>query len=65
MCISGLDKFFTTKINKCLKHINLKKEREQKHTAFWLEVEQKQVETHSLDEEERDERLLQQLLSKP
>ncbi len=29
----------------CLKHINLKKEKEQKRTAFWLEVSQKQAET--------------------
>lgn len=35
----------SNKLNQCLRHINPKKEKDQKPTVFWLEVSQKLDET--------------------
>jgi hypothetical protein len=46
---------FITLLLICPKHINPKKEKEQRPTAFWLEVSQRQAEILSLGEEGRVE----------
>ncbi len=51
------DKFFTSKTKTCQKHINLKKEREQRHTVFLSEAGQRLAETLFFDEDEKEERL--------